>query len=133
MRAIRPCLFLLVATSTGAIAQALDGSVPIECKVTSGYDCLPGQANCGKIKPESSTDPVYTINVAAKEVKSPFRTTMLKIAHTTSTADSIVAQGADNNVAWSAVIRKTGEMTLSVADKKGGYVAFGQCKVAAAK
>ena len=43
-------------------------------------------------------------------------------------------QGADLTNAWSALIdRKTGALTVALADRLGAYVVFGQCKVAEAK
>jgi hypothetical protein len=132
---VRKVLVLLaVAASTGAVAQEFDGSAPLSCKVTGGFDCLPGQASCGPIKPELKIEPVYTINFASKEVHSPYRTALLKIAHSTTNAESLVLQGADAASAWSAIIKKAGgDLTITVADRKGAYVAFGQCKAAAAK
>jgi len=137
MQAFRPVLVLLVASATTcAVAQELDGSAPLSCKVQAAFDCLPGQSSCGKLTPETKIDPVYTVNFTAKEVHSPFRTELLKIAHSTTNKESLVLQGADGAGAWTAMIKKgTGDMTITVADRKGAYVAFGQCKVtqAAAK
>lgn len=132
---VRKVLVLLaVAASAGAVAQEFDGSVPLSCKVNGGFDCLPGQASCGPIKPEMKIEPVYTINLASKEVHSPYRTALLKIAHSTNGTESLVLQGADATSAWSAIIKKAGgELTITVADRKGAYVAFGQCKAAVAK
>jgi hypothetical protein len=73
----------------------------------------------------------FRIDFAKKEVRSPFRTAVLKVAHTTTNSESLVLQGADLLFAWSAVINKTtGALTVSIADRKGAYVVFGQCKVA---
>ena len=132
MRAVRPFLVLLaVSATTCAVAQEFDGSVPLSCKVLGGFDCLPGQPSCGPIKPESKVEPVYKVNLASKEVDSPFRTAVLKIASTTSNKESLLLQGTDVASAWSAIIKKTsGELTITVADRKGAYVAFGQCQAA---
>jgi hypothetical protein len=132
MRVLRPVLVLLAASATTcAIAEELDGSMPLSCRVASAYDCLPGQSSCGKLVPESKVDPVYSINFASKEVRSPFRTALLKVGQATTGKESLMLQGADASVAWSAMIKKgTGELTITVADRKGAYVAFGQCKVA---
>ena len=134
MSVIRPLLILLAVSATScAIAQELDGSAPLSCKVSGAFDCLPGQSSCAKLVPESKIDPVYTVNVAGKEVHSPFRTSLLTIAHSTTNKESLVLQGADSASAWSAMIKKAnGEMTITVADRKGAYVAFGQCAVAKA-
>ena len=56
---------------------------------------------------------------------------MMSILHTSKNDDSIVMQGADLRIAWSALVdRKTGDLTVAVGDSKGGYVAFGKCTVA---
>jgi hypothetical protein len=45
-----------------------------------------------------------------------------------------VLQGAELTAASSAMIdRKTGALTVALADKQGAYVVFGQCKVTGAK
>ena len=55
----------------------------------------------------------------------------MSILHTATNDDSIVMQGADLRIAWSAMVdRKTGDLTVAVGDSKGAYVAFGKCKVA---
>jgi hypothetical protein len=135
LRALKTFLLLsAISAATCAAAQEIDGSAPLSCKVTGGFDCLPGQANCGPIKPELKIEPVYTINFASKEVHSPYRTALLKIAHSASGTESLVLQGTDATSAWSAIIKKAGgELTITVADRKGAYVAFGQCKAATAK
>jgi hypothetical protein len=77
---------------------------------------------------------VLGIDVANKQVRSPCRTALLSILHTTSNRESLVLQGADLQFAWSALIhRTTGAMTISIADRKGAYVIFGQCKLAPAE
>jgi hypothetical protein len=44
----------------------------------------------------------------------------------------LILQGAADKFAWSSVVlRKTGKITITVADLKGAYVIFGQCKPAA--
>ncbi len=134
MRALHPvCILLALSFSTAAVAQGLDGSVPLSCTVTSGFDCLPGMASCGPIKRETDIEPVYGIDIANMQVRSPFRTALLTIAHSTMSDTAIVLQGAESKTAWSGLIRRaTGEITITVADTKGAYVAFGQCKVAGA-
>jgi hypothetical protein len=65
---------------------------------------------------------------------SPFRTTVLTVTHTTDNSESLVLQGADLLLAWSALINKsTGALTVSIADRQGSYVVFARCKDAADK
>ena len=121
----------LSAIATVAVAEEFDGSVPMDCTALKGHDCLPTENKCNRLKPESDVAPVFGIDVAKKEVRSPFRTSVLPIQHVTQNKDSVVLQGTDLQFAWSAVIHRTkGTMTITVADRKGAYVVFGQCKVA---
>jgi hypothetical protein len=123
-------------SSFAAVAAAadFDGSVPLVCTAEQANDCMPTAKTCGLVKPETSVAPVFGIDFAKKEVRSPYRTDLLHVLHTTTNADSLVLQGADKLFAWSALIdRKTGALTVSIADSKGAYVAFGHCKVAPAK
>lgn len=131
MRALhRVCVVLVLSFSTAAVAQGLDGSVPMSCTVTSGFDCLPGAANCGPIKRETDIEPMYGVDIANMQVRSPFRTALLTIANSTMSDTAIVLQGSESKTAWSGLIKRaTGEMTITLADTKGAYVVFGQCKV----
>lgn len=115
-------------------AGDFDGSKPLTCTADKGYDCLPGAESCGPLKPETDIAPIYDVDFAKKEVRSPFRASLLKIVNSTSNRDALVLQGADGTAAWSATVdRKTGELTVALADSQGAYVVFGQCKVTAAK
>lgn len=124
-------IILAMSFATVTAAEEFDGSVPLECTAVKGHDCLPTENQCNRLKPESDQPPVFGIDAAKKEIRSPFRTSLLPILYTTTNRDSLVLQGADLQFAWSALINKTtGALTISVADRKGAYVVFGQCKVA---
>jgi hypothetical protein len=125
---------LALSMGTAAAAEQFDGSVPLACKPLSGHDCLPTETTCKPLKPESDKNVELLIDVAKKQVKSPFRTSLLPIQHTTQNRESMVLQGADLLFAWSTVInRTTGAMTLTIADRKGAYIVFGQCRIATTK
>jgi len=127
-------LFLAMSLSAVAVAGDFDGAVPLICTVDKAHDCLPTKSSCDRLKPEGDKLPVFAIDFAKKEVRSPFRTALLTGLRTTTNNDSLVIQGGDLLVAWSALVdRKTGVLTISVADSKGAYVGFGQCKKAEAK
>ena len=132
MRALRPVsIAVLMSLGTVAGAADFDGTAPLTCTVVQAHDCLPTARSCTRVKPETDIAPIFTIDFAKKEVKSPFRTALLTVVHTTTNDQSLVLQGADLLTAWSAQINKqTGAMTVSVSDAKGAYVAFGACKVA---
>jgi hypothetical protein len=131
MRAFQTLSFVLtMSLTTLAIAGDFDGSVPLTCTVTQAHDCLPTGSTCSRMKPESDIAPVFGIDFAKKEVRSPYRTAILPVLQTSSNKDSLVLQGAQLLLAWSALIdKKTGDLTVSIADSKGAYVAFGQCQV----
>jgi hypothetical protein len=132
MRVLRPAFIILaLALSTAAFAEEFDGSKPLQCTAEKGHDCLPDKRQCGRLKPEEGKLPVFGIDVANKQIRSPFRTELLSILHSTSNQDSLVLQGADLQNAWSALVNKTtGALRLAIADRKGAYVVFGTCKVA---
>jgi hypothetical protein len=130
MRALRSVLVLALSFAGVAAAGDFDGAVPLTCKVEKAHDCLP-TSQCSPLKPETNIEPVYGIDFAKKEVRSPFRTATMAILHTAKNDDSIVLQGADLRIAWSAMVdRKTGDLTVALGDSKGAYVAFGKCAVA---
>jgi len=132
--AVSISIVLSMSLATAAAAAEFDGSVPLVCTVTQASNCLP-KAACTPVKAESSITPVYTLDFAAKTIHSPFRTkNPLKVQHQTTNSDSVVLQGTDLLFAWSAMVdKKTGALTVSIADSTGAYVAFGQCKAVAAK
>jgi len=116
--------------SAVAGAAGLDGTTALKCTGLEGYSCEPGKA-CSKVKPESNTPPVVTIDPANKTVKTPYRTDLLPIANSAVNNEQLQFQGTDLKFAWSTIInRNTGKLTLTVADRMGAYVIFGECKVA---
>ena len=126
MRALRSVLVLAMSFAGVAAAGDFDGALPLTCKVEKGHDCLPTQSNCSPLKPETDIEPRW------QEYDVPLRREWtVAILHTSTNDDSIVMQGADLRIAWSAMVdRKTGDLTVALGDSKGAYVAFGKCKVA---
>jgi hypothetical protein len=127
-------IVLTMAMAVVASAEDFDGSVPLTCTAEKGHDCLPTETACSRLKPETNIEPVYQIDFARKEIRSPFRAALLKVQNLSTNRDSLVLQGAEGTAAWSAFVdRKTGALTVALADSEGAYVVFGQCKVAPAK
>jgi hypothetical protein len=123
---------LALSMGTASAAEQFDGSQPMSCKPLKGHDCLPTEDSCKPLKPESEADKSAElgIDVAKLAIHSPFRTSTLPIQHATQNRESLVLQGADLQFAWSTVVnRTTGAMTLTIADRKGAYVVFGQCRI----
>ena len=133
MPARRYISFIVFACSAAAAsAETIDGTAPLECTAERGHDCLPTKEACSKLERESKVAPVLRIDFAKGEVRSPFRTELLRVTHSTSTAEALILQGGEERgFAWSALVKKkTGAFTVSIADREGAYVVFGTCKVA---
>jgi hypothetical protein len=117
-----------VIVSAAAGAADFDGSTALSCTGVSGYSCEPGKA-CR----ESKTPPVVLIDPPNKTLKTPYRTVLLPIANSATNDEQLQFQGTSEKFAWSAIVnRNTGKVTLTIADRMGAYVIFGQCKVAGA-
>ena len=131
-----PLAAAMLALVIGAAASptTFDGSRPLLCRADRGHDCTPGAYDCKVLEPQRDKPALFHIDFAKKEIRSPFRTTVLTVTHTTDNSESLVLQGADLLLAWSALINKnTGALTVSIADRQGSYVVFASCKDAAAK
>jgi hypothetical protein len=114
-----------------AVAADFDGSAPFTCLGLAGHDCTPDKSSCGKLKGDPSIKPELKVDVAGKTVKSPFRTDLLPIGNTVVNDEQLQLQGTSEKFAWSAIVnRKSGKITLTIADRTGAYVIFGQCKLA---
>lgn len=125
----RLCLLSLGLLSASVGAAELDGSVPIVCVALQGRDCLPTQENCKPLERKSDRELKLRIDVANKTIKSPFRTSLLPIQSVSNNTASLVLQGASLEFVWNATInRATERLTITVADREGAYVIFGQCK-----
>ncbi len=113
-----------------AAGEDFDGSRTMICEPLQGHDCLPTEAACKPLKPRGTADMNLTINVTKKTVKSPYRNDLLTIQHVANNTRSLVLQGTSVEVVWSATVhRKTGRLTIAIADREGAYVVFGQCKL----
>jgi hypothetical protein len=122
-----------LAFCTISAAADFDGSTPLTCLATAGHDCSPGHAQCAQLKSKSKGPPEIGIDFANKTVRSPYRTALLPILTTLSNDEQLIMQGSQEKFAWSAIVnRKTGALTISIADRVGSYIVFGQCKAASA-
>jgi hypothetical protein len=134
MKAVKPLRRVILGTglvfSAVAGAADFDGSAPLTCSGLAGYTCDPDKAQCSKLKPESNVTPQVVIDSANKTVKTPYRTDLLPIANSVLNNEQLQLQGTSEKFAWSAIVnRKTGKVTITVADRVGASVIFGQCKV----
>lgn len=127
-------LALVCASTVVYAAGPIDGSQPLSCAVANGHDCLPSQSDCKLLTPEKYKTPIIDVDFAKKEVRSPFRTALLKVTHSNVTSESLVLQGADLLFAWTALIKKqSGAITIAITDREGAYVIFGTCRAVGVK
>ncbi len=125
-RASRVLLGVAVVCSSAAWAD-IDGSTALTCTGVSGVSCAPAK-QCTPVKPESDIKPVVLIDPVKKVVKTPYRTDLLPIMNSATNNEQLQLQGTAEKFAWSAVVnRQTGKMTVTIADRMGAYVIFGQC------
>ena len=128
MKSVRVMLLAAgLAFSAAAVAADFDGSVPLTCTPSSGRDCKP-TAGCTALKSQAKGPVQVRIDFANKTIKTPYRTQLLPIQNSATNDEQLVMQGTDLKFAWSAIVnRKTGALTITVADRIGAYVIFGQC------
>jgi hypothetical protein len=73
------------------------------------------------------------IDPSKKTVKTSGLTEPLPIANSATNDEQLQFQGTSQKFAWSAIVnRTTGKLTITIADRMGAYVIFGQCKAAEA-
>ena len=136
MKLMRKAILVMGLTASAAAAAAdIDGTVPLTCTPSAGFDCTP-EKSCGKLKPQSDPPPggwKVDIDFANKVIKTPYhQTNLLPVQNTAINDEQLILQGAAEKFAWSSVVlRKTGKITITIADRKGAYVIFGECKAAA--
>jgi hypothetical protein len=124
----------LVLGHTVSAAEPFDGSQPMNCKPSSGFDCLPGENACKQLQPEAGRDLTMRIDIHAKALKTPYKKDPLPIASVSFNTASLVLQGTSLEFAWSATVhRTTGKLKIAVVDREGTYVVFGQCTAASDK
>jgi hypothetical protein len=104
----------------------------MDCKPATGHDCLPTEQTCKPLKPEPGKDLTLHVDVEKMTLKTPYRNDAMPIQSFSFNSKSLVLQGTSLEMVWNATIhRTTGRLTLTIADREGAYVVFGQCSLAA--
>jgi hypothetical protein len=128
----RLALGVSLIASAGVGAADFNGSASLTCTPSAAYSCEPGKA-CSRVKPESDPPRAMTIDARDKTVRAPYRTELLPIANSALNNEQLQLQGTAEKFAWSAVVqRRTGKVTITIADRLGAYVIFGDCQISAA-
>ena len=132
MNSVRRLAFgISLVCSASVWAADFNGSAPLTCTPSAAYSCEPGKA-CSRVKPESDPPRALTIDAAAKTVRAPYRTELLSVANSALNDEQLQLQGTAEKFAWSAIVhRRTGKVTVTIADRLGAYVIFGVCQISA--
>lgn len=133
MNCVRRLAFGISLVSAASVGAAdFNGSAPLSCTPSAAFSCEPGKA-CSRVNPESDPPRVLRIDAAAKNVRAPYRTELLSIANSALNDEQLQLQGTAEKFAWSAIVqRRTGRVTITIADRLGAYVIFGDCQISAA-
>lgn len=119
---------IALLSTTAPAAEDFDGSRPMACLPSQGHDCLPTEKTCKPLLPERGKDLRMHFDVAHRSVRTPYRNETLPIQSLGANTESLVMQGTTLQLVWSATIhRRTGRLTVAIADREGAYVIFGQC------
>lgn len=130
------CALAVAAFSSTTVLAAEDfnGSRPMNCQPTAGHDCLPTEKACKPLAPEPGKNLNVHIDVENMSIKTPYRNATQPIQSFSFNAKSLILQGTSLEIVWAATIhRETGRLTMTIADREGAYVVFGQCKLAQGK
>lgn len=132
MRTLRYLAVVLCSSfATIAAAGDFDGAMTLTCAVKHSHDCLPTKTSCESAALEKKATSTVDIDFAKKLIRSPYRKESLPVQNATTNKDSLVLQGGDSFISWSALVdRKTGALTIAIADHSGAFVYFGMCSVA---
>lgn len=130
IRSIAAAAALLSAAASPAGA-ALDGTQPLMCAPTDIVSCEEGRP-CGKETPASlNVPPVLRLDLAKGQITgtrpngAALAAAIDKVQHV---EQRMVLQGVESGVMWGMLIAEdSGEMTLTAAGEKVGFVAFGTC------
>ena len=126
---------MMVATLAGlsgqAVADGMDGKMPVICATNEVFDCGPN-VDCVKDTPDVVNLPRFIrLDFAAKKAFTKRQDGEERTAEITSqqVADgTVILQGIQLDHAWSLVISQaTGDMSLTIAGDAVGFVIFGSC------
>src|SRR5215203_1366642 len=85
---------LALVVAAAASPSTFDGSRPLLCRADRGHDCTPGAYDCKVLEPPQPDKPaLFHIDFAKKEIRSPFRTTVLTVTHTTDNSGMTLYPG----------------------------------------
>lgn len=122
----------LAVVTPGVVRSAeMDGSVPILCAMIMVTEC-DRWGLCEPIDPESAGFPPFMrVNVGQKTLEATDgsgRKTAIDSVTLAKEQQRLLLQGGEQGRLWSVVIgQRSGEMTASILDHDGGFLASGTC------
>jgi hypothetical protein len=131
MRIRGPALFALaVAVAAPAGAITTDGSKPLVCAQSRGFDC--SGEGCDEATPQAMNVPdILRVDLKAKTLSAldpELADESMTIASVESPQGRLVLHGSEGDRGWSLAIDvASGDSVLTVNDPKIGIVVFGEC------
>lgn len=117
---------VLPLLATAALAADFDGSKALICAPVSAMDCMRGD-DCVTGLPEEVGAPAFMrLDFAKKAVIGPKRTSDILLME--KSESQLLLQGREGDFGWTIVIEsQNGELTVTLANRKGAFVLFGAC------
>ena len=116
----------LALLAVPALAADFDGSKSLICAPVSAMDCVRGD-DCVTGLPEEVGAPAFMrLDFAKKSVVGPKRSSDMLLIE--KTGNQTLLQGREGDFGWTIVLEaESGEMTVTLANRKGAFVLFGAC------
>ena len=109
-----------------ALAEDFDGSKPLICAPVQAMDCVRGD-DCSSGLPEDVGAPAFMrLDFAKKSVTGPARVSEIMLLE--KSEGQLLLQGREGGFGWTiALDSENGQMTVTLASRKGAFVLFGAC------
>jgi hypothetical protein len=116
----------LALVAAPVLAADFDGSKPLVCATVSVADCERG-SDCAVDLPEQFGAPTFMrVDFSKKTVTTPRVTTAILLQD--KSESQLLLQGREGSLGWTLVLHPdSGHMTVSLTDRSGVYVLFGNC------
>lgn len=117
---------LAACCSTMVMAEPIDGSKRAICTTEELRDCVAGTECLNGLPAEYGAPTSLRIDFAAKQVLGERRKS--KIRDVEKKDGQILLQGREMGYGWTiAIAAASGDMTLSIVNREGGFLLFGRC------
>lgn len=118
---------LMACCSMATLAAPINGSKRAICTTEELRDCIAGAECLSGLPAEYGAPTSVRIDFAGKQVLGEHRKS--KIRDIEKKDGQILLQGREMGYGWTiAIASATGEMTLGIVNREGGFLIFGRCE-----